>query len=259
MFAFDAAFALKTLANVAQGLQFLHGAAPPLLHCDLKSPNVLIDRNFVAKLADIAFPRQNRRRGPQGTPFWMAPECLLGGGNSSASDMYSYGVVIYECLARRAPYDESDPRQEDLLQAIAAGERLLSAPPGCSFELVALMNECLNLDAVKRPAAGEVGRRLSCLNPASTTAPSFTDPDREPGPSLWPGKMAGSSRWRNGQKEEVSKSEMIMRSLFPQDVSDALLRGERVPPESKAQVTMYFRSAPRACFRDARTPWIQPL
>ena len=238
MFSFDAAFALKALTNIAQGLRFLHEASPPLLHCDIKSPNVLVDRNFVAKLADIAFPRQRRQRGPQGSLFWMAPECLLGESNSSASDMYSYGVIIYECLTRRAPYDENDADEAGALEAISRGQRYLPLPTGCSSELVTLMNECLHFDPATRPGASEVGRRLSGLNPAFVKSPSFTDPNIEPseGSSLRPTRNGTTMRL-------VSKSEMIMRNLFPQDISDALLRGEKVPPESKTQITMYFRSA----------------
>jgi serine/threonine protein kinase len=44
MFAFDAELALQTLQSVAQGLRLLHEAQPPLLHTDLKSPNVLLDQ-----------------------------------------------------------------------------------------------------------------------------------------------------------------------------------------------------------------------
>ena len=201
--------------------------------CGRRSPNVLVDRNFVAKLADVALPRQGRHP-PLGTAFWMSPECLLGLPNTAAADIYSYGVVVYECLTRRAPYSDEEAEDPGALAAIAAGKRRLPLPPGCSFALVALMNECLHFDPAKRPGAGEIGRRLSALDPAEVASPVFVDPD---GASSGIGWRRPSCTVKNRRS-----SDSIMFSLFPREVADALLRGEKVPPESKGMVTMYFRS-----------------
>jgi serine/threonine protein kinase len=237
MFSYEAGFALHTLGNIAQGLCFLHEADPPLLHTDLKSPNVLVDCNFVAKLADVALPRQ-RRRGPQGTRFWMAPECLLGEDNTAASDVYSYGVLIYECLTRRAPFDDDDSNDAHAIAAICAGERHMPVPLGCSFELITLMNECLHLNPAKRPHAREISRRVSGLDPLLVTSPAFTDSDSEVAV-----ESTGGQRPKCQMNRRLSNSEEIMHSLFPRDVAAALLRGEKVPPEAKPMVSMYFRQA----------------
>ena len=165
MFELDAELALQTLQSVARGLRFLHEARPPLLHADLKSPNVLLDRAFAAKLSDIAFPAARRPAAPHGTLAWMAPECLRGRPNTPAADVYSFGVVAHECLAGRPPYMRDTAREQ--LAAVEAAGASPPLPPGCSPEMAALLRECLHPDPDRRPPAAEIDRRLAGWGPAS--------------------------------------------------------------------------------------------
>merc|ERR1719401_127797 len=86
------------LRDIVQGLRFLHAAKPKaIVHGDLKAQNVLVDRNFRAKVADFGLSQKQRTAGG-GTPFWMAPELLLpnGGPHTTASDVYAFGIVLVE-------------------------------------------------------------------------------------------------------------------------------------------------------------------
>jgi serine/threonine protein kinase len=68
-------------------------------HCDLKSNNILIDSNWRVKLCDfgLAINRlKSKKKGKiKGTPNWMAPEILRGNRFKEASDVYSFGLVLW--------------------------------------------------------------------------------------------------------------------------------------------------------------------
>jgi len=68
--------------DIAHGLSYLHSLKPPVIHRDLKSLNVLIDRSFSCKVADFGLSREMHDSGlataSTGTPHWVAPEVLAG-------------------------------------------------------------------------------------------------------------------------------------------------------------------------------------
>jgi len=76
-------------------MNYLHGRK--VLHCDLKSSNVLIDQNWNVKLCDFGLSRmKNSRKSGQriGTPHWMAPEIMRGEPYIEPSDVYSFGMIL---------------------------------------------------------------------------------------------------------------------------------------------------------------------
>lgn len=79
-------------------MTYLHGKR--VLHCDLKSSNVLIDENWNVKLCDFGLSRINssHKKGSTrrvGTPHWMAPEILRGEEYVFESDVYSFGMLVW--------------------------------------------------------------------------------------------------------------------------------------------------------------------
>jgi serine/threonine protein kinase len=89
--------------GIANGLAVLHTHG--VCHRDLKSPNVLYDRELHIKLCDFAFSKFKQQCGDGGTvqmdsrvgtPAWMAPEVLRGEAYSKSADLYSYGVILWE-------------------------------------------------------------------------------------------------------------------------------------------------------------------
>ena len=99
--------------SVARGMQYLHSRSPPILHLDLKSPNILVDDKWRVKIADFGLSRVRRntllsgRSNIHGTFEWMAPEMLRAENFDENADVYSYGVVLWELLsAPLTPWNE---------------------------------------------------------------------------------------------------------------------------------------------------------
>ncbi|TVU33104.1 hypothetical protein EJB05_24889, partial [Eragrostis curvula] len=105
--------------DIASALDYLHNhCMPPMVHCDLKPSNVLLDDVMGAHLADFGLAKflhsfsyschhsSTSLMGPRGSIGYIAPEYGLGSKLSTEGDVYSYGVIILEMLTGRRPTDE---------------------------------------------------------------------------------------------------------------------------------------------------------
>ena len=229
MYPIQATKALRFLRDVAHGMNFLHGAQPSCVHGDLKSANILIDRNFCAKLSDFGLSTN----AP--TTYWSAPECISGLPASLKSDVYSYGVIIYEVLSRRVPFDGAD--WITIMDQVYDGSARIPVPAGCSAEVSVLMGECLNHEPERRPPFSELNRRLGALDESLMTSAAFAVASEIPRIK----RMSTVRRLSVSATVSLGNQSMqIMRDLFPPTVANALMRGEKVPPERKEAITMYF-------------------
>lgn len=98
---------IRMAKEVASALAFLHSKG--VLHRDLKSENILIDsanETFSAKLCDFGFARSVEARGRAstvcGTPYYAAPEVLLGRPYDAKADVFAFGVLVLEIITRRS-------------------------------------------------------------------------------------------------------------------------------------------------------------
>lgn len=147
--------------DIARGMNYLHTMRPPLVHRDLKSSNILIDERWRAKVSDFGTSRFREETAIQtihalGTPGWMAPECLRGEQFDEKSDVYSYGVVLWELLEGLIPWDGKDPVQ--VIGAVGfRGERLplRSSYPGVPPFVLQLVALCF-LPASERPSFSDI-------------------------------------------------------------------------------------------------------
>ncbi|KAG9478704.1 hypothetical protein GDO78_012391 [Eleutherodactylus coqui] len=124
---------LRILYEIALGVNFLHNMTPPLLHHDLKTPNILLDSEFHVKIADFglskwrmlsqSFSDQNPAGG---TIIYMPPEMyepsIKNSRGSVKHDMYSYAIIMWEVLSRKQPYEgATNPMQ--IMFSVAKGSR----------------------------------------------------------------------------------------------------------------------------------------
>ena len=141
------------LEDIARGLAYLH--AQRVVHFDLKSANILLNRNGTAKLADIGMARVLCKSyfsviSGLGTFAWSAPEVLAGRRCSEMADMYSFGVVLWEICTGEPP--------------VRGHMRPLEPGKDCPPEIVELHYQCISEDPEKRPSAQEVVSLLATLS-----------------------------------------------------------------------------------------------
>ncbi|GAB4857732.1 Probable serine/threonine-protein kinase pbl19 [Ancistrocladus abbreviatus] len=114
---------LQIMLGVAEGLAYLHeGAEVQVIFRDFKTSNVLLDENFNPKLSDFGLAREGPAgdrshvtTAPVGTYGYAAPEYVETGYLSAKSDIYSFGVVLYEILTGRRTIERNRPTPEQRL------------------------------------------------------------------------------------------------------------------------------------------------
>ena len=150
----------KIAIGIARGLCFLH--ANNVIHRDLKSKNVLLTENYVAKIGDLesavamavgSSSLKTKEVGTAGTIHYAAPEVLLNGRCTSQIDIFSLGVVLWEISTR--------------MRAQRGFMDLPGPSPDSPVELIELIDDCLMTDAAERPSAREVLARLIACPPHS--------------------------------------------------------------------------------------------
>lgn len=133
-----------------------------LVHRDVKPSNILLPDAGGVKLADFGIATALAEAGELtatgqvlGTPRYLAPECAAGQPASPASDLYSLGAVLYECLAGRAPFDRETPIATALAHQSDPVPPLAERVPGLPGGLVAAVEGALAKDPAERFATAE--------------------------------------------------------------------------------------------------------
>ncbi len=150
--------AIRILLEVAYGLEAAH--ALDIVHRDVKPANIIITNQGAIKIADFGLARKSdsetmitQQGKVVGTPAYMSPEQAAGRSIGPASDIFSFGVVAYELLSRRKPFEGQS--YSDVLEKIQTFEpsRVGIINPLISMELENLVKRCLEKNESARYAS----------------------------------------------------------------------------------------------------------
>ena len=124
---------LQMAQDAARGCLFLHSHQPCIVHLDLKSLNLLVDKNYNLKVADFGLAQMKKnfyvgQTGMVGTPEWTAPEVLKEEPFNESADVYSFGVVLWEMATRQRPFKGMLPHQ--VMAAVGFNGQQLPRPSG---------------------------------------------------------------------------------------------------------------------------------
>ncbi|KAI9122231.1 hypothetical protein K1719_006920 [Acacia pycnantha] len=157
---------LSMAYDVAKGMNYLHKRNPPIVHRDLKSPNLLVDKKYTVKVCDFGLSRLKANtflssKSAAGTPEWMAPEVLRDEPSNEKSDVYSFGVILWELTALQQPWSNLNPAQ--VVAAVGFKGRRLEIPRDLNPQVAAIIEACWASEPWKRPSFSSIMDSLRSL------------------------------------------------------------------------------------------------
>ncbi|KAL3820473.1 hypothetical protein ACJIZ3_006378 [Penstemon smallii] len=125
---------IKVLKQVASGVLYLHEEwEAKVLHRDIKSSNVLLDKEMNARLGDFGLARMHDHDKVAGTTRvvgtigYIAPEIMVSGRASTKTDVFSYGVLVLEVICGKRPIEEGKPPLVDWVWELSRKGELITA------------------------------------------------------------------------------------------------------------------------------------
>ncbi|RCV20969.1 hypothetical protein SETIT_4G101100v2 [Setaria italica] len=163
---------LRMALDVARGMNYLHNCTPVIVHRDLKSPNLLVDKNWVVKVCDFGLSRIKHStflssRSTAGTAEWMAPEVLRNEPSDEKCDVFSYGVILWELCTLLQPWEGMNPMQ--VVGAVGFQQRRLDIPGSVDPAVAEIIKKCWQTDPRMRPSFSDI---MAALRPLLKNMPA---------------------------------------------------------------------------------------
>ena len=155
------------LSDIAMGLAYLYSKG--VEHRDLKSLNVLLDASRRCKVTDFGLSKSESLNtaatqstmgggGAKGTPAYMAPELLQSNTFTEKTDVYAYGMIVFEVLAGDTPW--SGLNQMQIMMQVCIQKDRPKLDGGAPADLVALMQRCWDHEPDARPTFAAIKAEL---------------------------------------------------------------------------------------------------
>ncbi|XVF89098.1 hypothetical protein PTKIN_Ptkin19aG0103500 [Pterospermum kingtungense] len=169
---------MRMALDVAKGMNYLHTSHPTIVHRDLKTPNLLVDKNWVVKVCDFGLSRLKHHtflssKSTAGTPEWMAPEVLRNEPANEKCDVYSFGVILWELVTLRVPWKGLNPMQ--VVGAVGFQHRRLEIPEDVDPVVAQIIRDCWHTEPHLRPSFAQLMSRLRHIQRMYIEAPNSTN------------------------------------------------------------------------------------
>lgn len=156
----------KVALDVALGINYLHSQRPPMMHRDLKSPNVLLSEEGVAKIADVGMVRSQSKElisaQPVMTPLWAAPEVMRKESSSIKADVWSYGILVWELVSQ---CDITEYQSLAVSRQMPSDKgKIMELPRVCPRVARRIFTECTAMEPDERPSMQQVVEWLRADN-----------------------------------------------------------------------------------------------
>ncbi|CAN1184316.1 Serine/threonine-protein kinase EDR1 [Linum perenne] len=166
---------LKMALDVTRGMNYLHRRNPPIVHRDLKSSNLLVDKNWNVKVGDFGLSKWKHAtfltaRSGTGTPQWMAPEVLRNDPSDEKSDVYSFGVILWELVTVSVPWNKLNSMQ--VVGVVGFMDRRLELPEGLDPNISSIICDCWKSDPKQRPSFEDLIHQMTSVIQGVVTAPA---------------------------------------------------------------------------------------
>ncbi|GMH26603.1 hypothetical protein Nepgr_028446 [Nepenthes gracilis] len=161
--ALDTRRRLRMALDVVRGMNYLHHRNPPILHRDLKSSNLLVDRNWTVKVGDFGLSRLKHAtllsaKSGLGTPQWMAPEVLRNEPSNEKSDVFSFGVILWELMTESIPWSNLNSLQ--IVGVVGFMDRRLDLPKSINPSVASIIEDCWKSNPELRPSFEDILPRM---------------------------------------------------------------------------------------------------
>ncbi len=151
--------ALRILADIASALTYLHKLGA--VHQDVKTQNIYVNRQGRAALGDLGNTYFLSQGGKvSGSPYYMAPEIYHGESSSSASDVYSLGITMYELLTGQRPFTGQTYEELMIAHLTRFATPLSHLRPQLPRTVARLAEQALAKRPADRPTADAIRRAL---------------------------------------------------------------------------------------------------
>ncbi|KMZ66719.1 putative Protein kinase [Zostera marina] len=217
--------------GIAKGLAYLHeGSRIKILHRDIKSTNVLLDKNLNAKISDFGLAKlyDDRRSHIStriaGTRGYMAPEYAMWGHLTNKTDVYSFGIVLLEVISGK--YNVIDLPDKECIIYLPDWARDLQK----SGNLLQLVDQNLGSEYSQQEAIKMIELGLLCVNTTSAIRPSMS-------------KVV--SVLEGGDFVDHEPSSLMKQETKNQDHNHSISNGRCQSQASKSIIQSYINDLPR--------------